>query len=156
MTAETPRAQTPPSGPSSQVRQRLLGERERLVALRDGVRRELSGESENASISELSDADQHPADVGTETAAREDDVSLLDSLDGELDDVEAALARLEDGTYGVCQACGRPISAERLDALPATRFCIDDAELAAAEAAPGVAPLGPSRAEPLEEPGRAI
>lgn len=158
MTSETPRAQTsraqaPRSG---QARERLLGERERLAALRDGVRNELSGEPENASISELSDADQHPADVGTETATRENDVSLLDSLNAELDDVEAALARLEDGTYGTCQACGRPISPERLDALPATRFCIDDAELAAAEAAPGVAPLGPSSAKPLEEPWRAI
>lgn len=154
MSAETPRAQTTP--PSGQARERLLGERERLTALRDGVRSELSGEPENASISELSDADQHPADVGTETAARESDVALLDSLNGELDDVETALARLEDGTYGLCQACGRPISAERMEALPATPFCIEDAELASAEAAPGVAPLGPASAKPLEDPGRAI
>lgn len=134
----------------------LLAERERVAALRDGVQRELSGEPENASLSELSDADQHPADVGTETAGRESDVSLIESLDAELADIEAALERLEGGTYGLCQACGRPISAERLDALPATRFCVADAELAAAEAAPGVAPLGPSSGRPLNDPGRAI
>lgn len=138
------------------VRQRLVAERDRLTALRDGVRRGLSDETENRSLSELSDADQHPADVGTETAGRESDVGLVDSLDGELADVEAALKRLDAGTYGICEACGRPIPGERLDALPATRFCIDDAELASAEAAPGVAPLGPSSTKPLDDPGRAI
>lgn len=140
----------------SQARERLLSERARLTGLRDGVRNGLSGESENASLSELSGADQHPADVATETAAREADVGLLDSLSGELDDVETALERLEAGTYGICQACGRPISAERLEALPATRFCVEDAELASAEAAPGVAPIGPSGGTPLEDPARPI
>jgi len=138
------------------ARERLLVERERLEVLRNGLRQDLSDESENASLSELSDADQHPADVGTETFNRERDISTLESLDGELADVEAALQRLEQGTYGTCEACGRPISAERLDALPATRFCVEDSELASAEAAPGVAPLGPSGGEALEEPGRAI
>ncbi|MDQ3107930.1 MAG: TraR/DksA C4-type zinc finger protein [Actinomycetota bacterium] len=47
-------------------------------------------------------------------------------MEGELADVEHALHRIDDGTYGTCEACGKPISDERLAALPATRFCVDD------------------------------
>lgn len=145
------------TGAATAVLERLLGERQRLESLRDELERGLAGESESSSLGELSDADQHPADVGTETFNRERDISLVESIDDELSDVEAALERLEAGTYGTCEACGRPISAERLEALPATRFCIEDAELVAAETAPGVAPLGPSGGGgPVEDPGRAI
>ncbi len=142
------------AGAGGSVRERLLAERERLVSLRDGVQSGLAGESESSSLGELSDADQHPADWGTETFNRERDISVVESIDGELSDVEAALERLEAGKYGICEACGRPIGPERLDALPAARFCVEDAELAAAEAAPGVAPLGRAGGEGLE--GRAI
>jgi len=47
----------------------------------------------------------------------------------------AAAHRLDRGTYGTCQACGRPIGDERLEALPATRFCVEDQ--AKAEREPG-------------------
>lgn len=138
------------------VRDQLMAERQRLISLQEGLERGLRGESESASLGELSDVDQHPADTGTETFNRERDLGTLESIAGELADVEAALERLEAGSYGICEACRRPIPPERLDALPATRFCVEDAELAAAEAAPGVAPLGPSRADRLEEPARPI
>ncbi len=42
-----------------------------------------------------------------------------------ISDIERALARLDDGTYGQCAACGTAINESRLEALPATRFCID-------------------------------
>jgi RNA polymerase-binding protein DksA len=41
-----------------------------------------------------------------------------------LAEIEAALARIDDGTYGVCEECGRPIPVERLRAMPATRYCV--------------------------------
>ena len=44
-----------------------------------------------------------------------------------LEDVEAGLARIEDGTYGICETFGKTIGAPRLEALPTTRFCIDHA-----------------------------
>ena len=43
-------------------------------------------------------------------------------------DIDAALARLDDGTYGSCEACRRPISLERLEAIPRTRLCITCAD----------------------------
>ena len=46
---------------------------------------------------------------------------------GELDDIEHALARMDEGTYGTCEVCGSQITAARLELLPATRFCIDHA-----------------------------
>jgi RNA polymerase-binding transcription factor DksA len=54
------------------------------------------------------------------------DLSILDVLETELRDVEHALQRLEDGTYGSCEVCGEPISEVRLAASPATRFCRED------------------------------
>ncbi len=138
------------------ARRRLLAERERLSGLKDGLREDLMDEAESASLGELSDADQHPADVGTETFNRERDTATLESVEGQLADVEAALERLETGAYGVCEACGRPIGAERLEAMPATRFCIEDSELASIEAAPGVVPRARRDSGDPGDSGRAI
>ena len=73
-----------------------------------------------------SDLDQHPGDSGTETFEMEKNVSLGEQVDDELQEIEAAFQRLERGTYGTCQACGRPIGDERLEAMPATRYCVED------------------------------
>jgi len=51
------------------------------------------------------------------------DLSILDDAETELADVELALQRLEDGTYGICETCGGPIEETRLAAFPATRRC---------------------------------
>ena len=108
------------------ARQRLEEERARLEGLRSSFAEEhLSDESEGESISELSSIDQHQADVGSETFEREKDISILEQVEAELDDVEHALRRLDEGSYGICEACGKPIPEERLQALPATRFCLE-------------------------------
>lgn len=109
------------------ARARLEEERNRLARLRDDfVDQGLTSESESDSLGELSSVDQHQADVGTETFQREADLSLLEQVEAELGDVEHALHRLDDGTYGTCEACGKPIADGRLEALPAARFCLDD------------------------------
>ena len=101
---------------------RLSGIRDDLVGLRD--------ESQQDAMEELSSYDQHQADVATETFDREKDLTILDNIEGELADVEHALQRLDDGTYGTCEACGKPIDDARLEAMPATRFCVADQERA--------------------------
>jgi RNA polymerase-binding transcription factor DksA len=106
------------------AREHLVAERARLDDVKAGLP-DIEGESENESLSELSDLDQHQADVGTETFDRERDLSILDQVEGELADVERALQRLDEGTYGLCEACGKPIEDERLEALPAARFCVE-------------------------------
>ena len=71
-------------------------------------------------------SDQHPADVGTEMFEKEKDISILEQVTSELSDVDRALQRLDAGTYGVCEACGKPIGAERLRARPAATYCVRD------------------------------
>ncbi len=111
---------------SDDARRHLEAERERLSAVRAGFDDEGLETSESDSVSELSAIDQHPADLGTETFEREKDVSIIEQVESELADVEYALQRLDEGTYGLCEACGKPIGDARLDAMPAARLCVDD------------------------------
>ena len=118
-----------------EVRTHLAEERERLHGIKAMFDEEgLTSLSEEERLGELSSLDQHQADVGTETFDRERDLSILEQVEAELHDVEHALRRLDEGTYGTCEACGKPISEERLEALPATRFCLDDQAVAEREA----------------------
>jgi RNA polymerase-binding transcription factor DksA len=122
------------------ARQRLEAERARLQDMKAGFDDEhLTDETENESVSELSSIDQHQADIGTETFEREKDLSILEQIDSELGDVEWALKRLDDGTYGTCEVDGKPIPEERLEAMPAARLCKEhqaEAEREAARARP--------------------
>jgi RNA polymerase-binding protein DksA len=118
------------------ARRRLDEERARLEEVRGGMG-DLHGESEEASLSELSSLDQHQADVGTETFNRERDLSILERVEAELGDIDHALRRIDDGSYGTCEACGKPIGDERLEAMPAARFCLDDQSMAEREARAG-------------------
>jgi RNA polymerase-binding transcription factor DksA len=67
------------------------------------------------------------ADSGQVAAERGENRVLYDQLRRELDDIEVALARMDDGSYGTCEVCGGEIGVSRLEMLPATRFCIDHA-----------------------------
>jgi len=71
--------------------------------------------------------DEGFADSAQVAAERGENKVLYDQLRRELDDIEHALARMDDGTYGTCEVCGTRIGEARLEMLPATRFCIDHA-----------------------------
>ena len=114
-----------------EIRSRLDAEHERLVEAREALTTGgFVGQAEGTAIEELSTVDQHPADIGTETFTMERDQSLLEQIRSDLDDVGSALARLEQGTYGLCEACGGPIGDERLEAVPAARFCLEHQQVA--------------------------
>ncbi len=87
-----------------------------------------SGTSESQEVGELTDYDQHPGDQGTETFERERDLAMEESESVILRQTEVALKKIEDGTYGICERCGKPITAARLEAIPYTPFCIEDAQ----------------------------
>jgi DnaK suppressor protein len=108
-----------------QARERLLAEGDRLIQVRDAATR-LSTSAGEAAQREISSADQHPAEQATETLERELDLGVLQSVEGELVDVQAALQRLDAGTYGICEVCGKPIAEGRLEAMPAARYCVED------------------------------
>ncbi|MFN0028979.1 MAG: DUF4193 family protein [Acidimicrobiales bacterium] len=73
---------------------------------------------------QLAPAGQHPADSGTETFMREVDLTLLGDLRAELDQVLRVRRRLAEGAPLICEVCHLPIPAERLEAIPAARFCL--------------------------------
>ncbi len=113
---------------NEQIRQTLQSEEQRLSAMRDGISEdsELDADEQLSSGGELSNVDQHPADIGTEVNQREVNLSMVEQIEAELGDVEAALRKLDDGSYGKCEACGKDIGEDRLEALPSARFCVDD------------------------------
>ena len=71
-------------------------------------------------------SDDHLADSATETFMRELDDGLEENAGHLLSEIDAALQRMAEGTYGTCAACGRPIDAERLEAVPYARLCLKD------------------------------
>jgi RNA polymerase-binding transcription factor DksA len=107
------------------ARRRLTRERARLERILQGLLEEQNDGSETP-LGELSMMDQHPADVGSETFERDKDLSILFNVKAELSEIDRALRRVQEGTYGRCEACGRPIGAARLEARPAARFCLED------------------------------
>jgi len=125
------------------ARERLAEERERLAGVRatfdDG---HFADQSESESVGEITSYDQHQADMGTETFEREKDLSILEAVEAELADVEHALRRLDDGTYGTCEVCGRIIDDARLEAMPATRRCLEHQAQAEREVRAGMAADG--------------
>jgi RNA polymerase-binding transcription factor DksA len=110
----------------SQARRRLEDERERVSGLIADLRSEGLDEEESAQTGELTHYDQHPADQASETFEREKDLSILERLEEELAEIEAALQRIDEGTYGIDEETGEPIDPERLDAIPTARTNIGE------------------------------
>ncbi len=81
--------------------------------------------NQQESTGELSSYDNHPADSGTEAFEREKDLGLRVSAEKRIELMEKALKKIEEGTYGICERCGREISLERLEAIPYTQDCIE-------------------------------
>lgn len=84
----------------------------------------LSQASETESIQELSPYDNHPADLGTETFARELDSGLRMQLRRRSDEVQRAEEKWIQGTYGQCDDCHQAIAEDRLRAMPEANFCL--------------------------------
>lgn len=103
-----------------------------LVELRDHV---LSGLNQHAEdtlkrsskedTGDLSSYSQHMADSGTDTFDRDFALSLVSSEQEALSEIEAAIQRIHDGSYGVCELTGKPISKERLLAVPFARYSVE-------------------------------
>jgi len=112
---------------TDQFRAELERHRERLQSTI--AHHDIGGASLTEETGELmsSSADNHLADTASETYERELDEGLEEDAQEQLREVEAALQRLDAGEYGVCAACGKTIPVERLEAVPWTTLCIDDA-----------------------------
>lgn len=108
---------------TERFRRRLLEERQRVQEAIEYLHEENPGSIQDES--QDSTADNHPGDVATVTFDRELDYTLEENEERLLKAIDGALTRINDGTYGICRACGRPVGEERLEALPWTTQCID-------------------------------
>jgi RNA polymerase-binding protein DksA len=77
---------------------------------------------------DLSSMPIHMADIGSDNFEQEFTLSLMENEEGTLDAIEAALERIDSGTYGMCEECGVKIPKARLLAIPYAPFCVKCAE----------------------------
>ena len=108
---------------TERFRKRLLDDRSRAQGALDYLHEENPGSMEDET--QEIPSDNHPGDVATITLDREIDYTLEENEERLIAEIDAALQRIEDGTFGICASCGQPIGAERLEAVPYTTQCID-------------------------------
>jgi RNA polymerase-binding protein DksA len=106
-------------------RRRLLEERKRVVDAIENLHAENPGSIADE-MDEPTFQDNHLGDIATVTFDREMASTLEDNSTHVLTEIDGALRRMEDGTYGLCERCGEPIGGERLEALPWATLCIED------------------------------
>lgn len=105
------------------ARRALEAERARLEQVREAAGR-LSAPTDRPG--QVTDAGPNPSEQANVTIERELDMNVLQRTEGQLAEVEDALRRLEAGGYGLCLVCRKPIGEARLEAMPATRYCVED------------------------------
>ena len=105
----------------------LTKQRQRLLELKDTLLDAMRGVARDNlhSGSDTSAFGMHQADAGSDAYDRDFALSMLSKEQGSLYEIDEALKRVEDGTYGVCDLCQKPIKHERLEALPFTRYTVD-------------------------------
>jgi DnaK suppressor protein len=105
------------------LKQRLLDERERLSREIEELDSDLSKSLEDSS--EESPYDQHMAETAGVTLDREIDLTLEENARAALIQIDRALEKLENGTYGRCDKCGKPIGEGRLEVAPVATLCVE-------------------------------
>jgi len=114
----------------NRFRTELLEERSRVEAAIANLKESHPGSLDDE-VDEISDgSDTHVGDSATATLGREIDYTLGENSEQVLAEINAALQRIEAGTYGTCGVCGKEIAPERLEAYPWASLCIDDARKA--------------------------
>jgi DnaK suppressor protein len=104
------------------AREVLLGERERAQERVAALERDFAGLAEAASAAGTDD--EHDPEGATLAFERQHAAALLEAAREQVAAVDAALLRLDEGRYGVCERCGQPIGAERMAARPAAATCV--------------------------------
>ena len=106
------------------ARRRLEAEKDRVHGLIQGLASEGLDQEEADQVGDIAHVTD-PADHASETFEREKDMAILANLERDLAEIEAALQRLDDGTYGVDEVTGAPIASDRLEAYPTARTNVD-------------------------------
>lgn len=106
---------------AEQARRDLTEERRRLVDMGDFADRQRPDPAEEQEGA----AGQHAADYGSEVEEQMENQGLSDEARRQVGEIDAALARIDEGTWGRCVVCGKDIGAERLEALPYAARCME-------------------------------
>jgi len=127
--------------PKTSVQNKLSGVeldsyKDRLLAIRGRIRGDVStmtdgalSQSRSEAAGDLSAMPLHMADIGTDNFEQEQTLSFIQSDSKILDHIEEALGRIKNGTYGICETCGKTIPKVRLNVLPYTADCVHCVEL---------------------------
>lgn len=107
----------------AQLKEKLLVEKKRLEEELGRIAKPIGGEGEYATTFDVIGTD--PDENATEVEEYADNLALEENLETQLQDVNDALAKMETGTYGICEKTGEPIPVERLMAYPAARTIVD-------------------------------
>lgn len=105
----------------------LVRQRQRLLELKDTLLDSMRGVARDNlhAGSETSAFGMHQADAGSDAYDRDFALSMLSKEQGSLYEIDEALKRIDDGSYGVCDICEKPIRHDRLEALPFTRYTVE-------------------------------
>jgi DnaK suppressor protein len=114
-----------------EFRQRLLAERARLRAeVQEDVSNDVAtpgmASSDHAQWEASGGSSNHLADDATELFLQEEEIAIDNSLRGMITEIDNALERIANGTYGKCERCGKPIPLKRLEARPFSTLCLED------------------------------
>jgi RNA polymerase-binding protein DksA len=110
-----------------ELRTRLESEREELAAQLTTIEDQAFAATQSDMSGDVG-VDDESADAGTATFEREKELSIEQNVRDLIQKIDRALKRIEDGTYGICEVCGKPIEKARIKALPYVDLCIKDAQ----------------------------
>jgi DnaK suppressor protein len=108
------------------IKKRLLEEREELQRQAAEIEESSFGGGQSELSGDLASFDEEFADAGSATFEREKDLSLTNNIRDLTEKIDHALELIDQGTYGLCERCGRPIEKARIKALPYATLCIKD------------------------------
>jgi RNA polymerase-binding transcription factor DksA len=123
---------------------RSMKQRVRLLKLREDLSKEIQQLTAEA-CEEIPNYSMHMADAATDSFNRDLMLGLVSFEQEGLYEIDAALERIEDGTYGICELTGKPIPWERLEAIPWTRFSLEAENQLEGNIHPHIGPLGTVR-----------
>jgi len=108
----------------------LLTKRQQLLGDVSDMREQALHQSRKDAAGDLSSVPIHMADIGTDNYEQEFTLGLIENREAVLREIDEALQRIEDGTYGTCLATGKPISKARLKLNPWAKYCVEYARKA--------------------------
>ena len=109
----------------TQYKKILLEKHRVLSGSMDALENQALKKSRQENSGDLSNMPIHMADIGSDNYEQEFNLGLIESEDLVLREIEEALERIQEGTFGVCEACGKAIRKLRLKAVPQAKFCIE-------------------------------